>query len=239
MALKTICYKDNAFDISYEMLNSDKKEVILFLHGWGANKAMMEQAFGKYFKDFCHLYVDLPGFGKSSIVHSLNSYEYMGILKVFLSSLHIKPFLIVGHSFGGKIAVLLSPQNLVLLSSAGIVPKKSLHIRVKIILFKLLKFFGLGGLYGMFASKDVEGMNTIMYETFKKIVDEKLDDEFANFKSRALIFWGEDDTATPLKSGKIIHELMQNSSFYKMQGDHFFFISQGKFIATKIGEQLC
>lgn len=238
MALKTIHYKSTTLDISYELLYQDRKEVILFLHGWGANKAMMRQAFGEYFEGYCHLYMDLSGFGGSSIQNPLNSCEYREIVEIFLDALHVKPFMIVGHSFGGKIATLLNPQNLVLLSSAGIVPSKSLHVKVKIALFKLLKSYGLGALYKVFASKDVEGMSKIMYETLKNVVDEKMDDEFANFKGRALIFWGEDDTATPLKSGKMIHKLIKNSSFYPLKGDHFFFLAHGKLIASKISQEL-
>lgn len=239
MALKSINFKESTFDVSYEVLHQEQKQTILFLHGWGANKAMMKQAFGRYLEEFSHLYLDLPGFGNSSIQCPLNSYEYMEIVACFLDSLHVKPIAIVGHSFGGKIATLLNPQNLVLLSSAGIVPKKPLHVKIKIAVFKLLKGLGLGGMYKIFASKDVSRMNKVMYETFKNVVDEDMSEEFMDFGGKALVFWGEKDTATPLQSGEIIHNLIQNSNFYKLQGDHFFFIEQGDFIAKKIGEKIC
>ena len=40
----------------------------------------------------------------------------------------IDEFSIVGHSFGGKVGVLLNPKELILLSSAGILKKKSLNL---------------------------------------------------------------------------------------------------------------
>lgn len=239
MALKTIEYKKYLLDISYEVLHQTKSDTILFLHGWGANKGLMKQAFGGYLKDFSHLYVDLPGFGNSQIKEPLNSYEYKKIVEIFLNSLHVKPCLIVGHSFGGKVATLLQPQNLALLSSAGIVVKKSLQVRVKIAIFKVLKGFGLGGFYRFFASKDVEGMSEVMYETLKNVVDESMDDEFSSFKGKAMIFWGKEDRATPLQSGEMIHKLIQNSIFFPLQGDHFFFLPNSEFIASKIGDELC
>ena len=66
MAQKTIVYKDCPIDISYEILNFNAPRTLVILHGWGSNKRLMKQAFGESFGDFCHLYIDMPGFGNSS-----------------------------------------------------------------------------------------------------------------------------------------------------------------------------
>ena len=66
MAKKTLYYKDSAFNISYEILNLDLQRTLVFLHGWGSNKALMKQAFKDCFKSYRHLYIDMPGFGNSS-----------------------------------------------------------------------------------------------------------------------------------------------------------------------------
>ena len=230
MAVKEVKYGGKIYRISYETINPANKDVALFLHGWGANKEIMKKAFGAYFKDFRHVYVDMPGFGASSMHGALATKDYAKIMKSFLDELGANPKIIFGHSFGGKVATLLNPQYLALLSSAGIVAKKPLWVRFKIALFKFLKLFGLGFLYKFFATKDVKGMSKTMYETLKNVVDEDFSSKFADFGGKAFIFWGEEDKATPLKSGERVSRLIKNSEFHALKGDHFFFLLHARYI---------
>ena len=103
-------------------------------------------------------------------------------------------------------------------------------MRFKIALFKFLKLFGLGFLYKFFATKDVKGMSKTMYETLKNVVDEDFSSKFADFGGRAFIFWGEEDKATPLKSGERVSRLIKNSEFHALKGDHFFFLLHARYI---------
>jgi len=230
MAVKEVKYGGKIYRISYETVNPAHKDVALFLHGWGANKEIMKKAFGMYFNDFRHVYVDMPGFGASSMHGALATKDYAKIIKSFLDELGASPKIIFGHSFGGKVATLLNPEYLALLSSAGIVAKKPLWVRFKIALFKFLKLFGLGFLYKFFATKDVKGMSKTMYETLKNVVDEDFSSKFADFGGKAFIFWGEEDKATPLKSGERVSRLIKNSEFHALKGDHFFFLLHARYI---------
>nr|WP_314179452.1 alpha/beta hydrolase [uncultured Campylobacter sp.] len=230
MAVKEVKYGGKIYRISYETVNPANKDVALFLHGWGANKEIMKKAFGAYFKDLRHVYVDMPGFGASSMHGALATKDYAKIMKSFLDELGANPKIIFGHSFGGKVATLLNPEYLALLSSAGIVAKKPLWVRFKIALFKFLKLFGLGFLYKFFATKDVKGMSKTMYETLKNVVDEDFSSKFADFGGKAFIFWGEEDKATPLKSGECVSRLIKNSEFHALKGDHFFFLLHARYI---------
>ena len=230
MAVKEVKYGGKIYRISYETVNPANKDVALFLHGWGANKEIMKKAFGAYFKDLRHVYVDMPGFGASSMHGALATKDYAKIIKSFLDELGASPKIIFGHSFGGKVATLLNPQYLALLSSAGIVAKKPLWVRFKIALFKFLKLFGLGFLYKFFATKDVKGMSKTMYETLKNVVDEDFSSKFADFGGKAFIFWGEEDKATPLKSGERVSRLIKNSEFHALKGDHFFFLLHARYV---------
>jgi alpha/beta hydrolase family protein len=145
----------------------------------------------------------------------------------------------MGHSFGGKIAALLAPRNLILLSSAGIIEPKPFVVRAKIAIFKILKRLGLAGLWRAFASKDAAGMSKTMYETLKNVVNEDFRDIFSALSPQnALIFWGKDDRATSLKSGELIHSLIRNSKFYPLAGDHFFFLQSADFIGEQIEKEL-
>ena len=211
------------------MLNQNMKKNILFLHGWGAQKTLMKTAFGAYFKDYAHIYLDLPGFGNSSNELSLTTHDYAAIVRAFLQDLGANVFIAVGHSFGGKVALLLDPPVLVLLSSAGILEKKPLAVRAKIAIFKLLKPFGARKIRNLFASRDAKNMSQNMYETFKNVVNEDFSAKFAarGAGQQTLIFWGKDDSATHLASGEKIHALIDGSKFFALEGDHFFFLDKG------------
>jgi pimeloyl-ACP methyl ester carboxylesterase len=144
--------------------------------------------------------------------------------------------MIVGHSYGGKVATILNPETLVLLSSAGIIAPKSLKVRTKIALFKMLKPFAPRSLYRLFATKDVDGMSQTMYEILKIVVNEDFSEKFLARKAKTFIFWGQEDRATPLLSGQKIHALIQGSHFYPLDGDHFFFLKQNREIEKTLLE---
>jgi len=240
LAIKQIDYYDKSFHINYEIVNSDKSEVIVFLHGWGSNKEIMKQAFGDKLKEFKHIYIDMPGFGKSDNDYILTTIDYANIIKIFLNKLNINPndVTIAGHSFGGKVATCLMPKLLVLLSSAGIVEDKSSKTLLTIRMAKIFNRFGLSKVTKMFRSNDVNGMPQNMYETFKNVVDEDFSNYFKGFYKDALIFWGETDTATTLESGKTIHSFIKNSSFKSYDGDHYFFLKYSDDIAIHIEKHL-
>jgi len=238
MAVKPIFYKEKTFKISYDMVNSSQKEAIVFLHGWGSNKELMKLCFSNAFCKYKHIYIDLPGFGKSDNEIVLTTLDYANIVKEFLNAIKVKPDVVVGHSFGGKVATLLNPDSLILLSSAGIVMPKPFKIRAKIAFFKLLKPFGGKFLRKFFVSEDAAGMSEHMYETFKNVVDEDFEKVFSEFTSSALICWGKEDSATPLEAGKKISSIMPNANFKVFEGDHYFFLKQNQEVIKTIEEFL-
>lgn len=241
MALKEIIYQNTRFGLSYNFLNlsiPNPKGVLVFLHGWGSNKELMKLSFEKAFAEFIHLYVDLPGFGASACEVVLFTKDYAQILKLFFNELKVQnealdslEWIMLGHSFGGKVATLLAEEKLILLSSAGIVRKKSLLVRTKILFAKIAKKLGISA--KALRAKDSVGLNEAMYQTFKNVVDEDFSAEFRACKAETFIFWGKEDSATPLDSGMKIAELMQNCFFLPLPGDHYFFMNQ----AQKIEEQ--
>jgi len=237
MASKDISYNNHTYTLSYEIVNPSCEAVLLILHGWGSKKEIMKQAFGKVLPEYRHIYLDLPGFGNSSNDTVLQTQDYAAIVKQFLEILGVTPAIVMGHSFGGKVATLLNPPCLVLLSSSGILVPKPFGVRAKIALTKMLRPLGLGKLSRLFASKDVEGMSHEMYETFKNVVNEAFEHNFSKVSGKALLFWGKADTATPLWTAKKIDTLIDNSSLYPLEGDHFFFLHHVPFIAQTILDQ--
>jgi len=236
MASKEIRYREHTFKLAYELVNPTQDEVLLVLHGWGSNKEIMKQAFGNTLPDFKHIYLDMPGFGKSTNEMILTTVDYANIVQLFLDTLGVAATIAMGHSFGGKVSTLLNTPCLVLLSSAGVVTVKPWSVKIKIATFKLLKPLGMKKIRELFVAPDAQGMSHEMYETFKNVVDEDFEAEFAKSKSKALCFWGKEDTATPLYTGEKIAGLIKNSAFYPLDGDHFFFLTHKDFIAKAITE---
>ena len=237
MASKEIRYKEETFTLAYELVNPAQDEVLLVLHGWGSNKEIMKQAFGKTLPQYKHIYLDMPGFGKSTNEMILTTEDYGNIVQLFLDELGMNATIAMGHSFGGKVSTLLNTPCLVLLSSAGVVTVKPWSVKVKIATFKLLKPLGMKKIRELFVAPDAQGMSHEMYETFKNVVDEDFEASFAKSKSRALCFWGKEDTATPLYTGEKIAGLIENSEFYPLDGDHFFFLAHKDFISQTITEE--
>ena len=52
--------------------------------------------------------------------------------------------------------------------------------------------------------------------------------------NNAFIFWGEDDSATSLKSGEKIASLIKKSIFTSYSGDHYFFLKHAKNICERV-----
>ncbi len=226
MAKKTIFYQENHFEIAYDYIDNKASENIVFLHGWGSNKEIMQIAFKAHFRNFNHFYIDLPGFGRSFNDKPLFTKDYAKILEFFFSSLELYPSVIVGHSFGGKVAVLLE-KDVILLSTAGILEPKPLKIKLKILFAKFLKKLPIKFGTNFLRSQDANNLNEGMYQTFKNVVDEDFSEIFAKFSKKATIFWGINDKATSLDSGKKISKLIKNSRFFELKGDHYFFLEQG------------
>lgn len=237
MAQKIVNYKNFDFEINYEISNPNQTSSIVILHGWGSNKEIMKQAFLGSLNEFKLIFVDMPGFGKSPNDNtSLTTLDYANIMKIFLDGENV--ICAIGHSFGGKVATLLECKNLVLLSTSGILEPKPWKIRAKIALFKILKPFGGAKIRKYFASSDANQMNQFMYETFKNVVNEDFEPFFKASKSHTLAIWGKSDTATSVKSGEKISQIISDCKFFPLEGDHYFFLKQKNVVCDIISKNL-
>lgn len=234
MAIKSIQYNQHTINMSYEIINPHAKVDLIILHGWGSDKNLMKKSFSPYMDSFRHIYIDLPGFGKSSCNLTLKTADYARIVELLMIHINASKDIILGHSFGGKVALLLDPKVLVLVASAGVYIPKSLKIKLKIVLFKSLKIFGLAKLRSLFVAEDAKSLSEPMYQTFKNVVNENFSDEFSSYNGKALLCWGKSDTATPLSSAHKINELIKDSTLEIYDGDHFFFMNNAEHISQLI-----
>ena len=106
MVIKVYQTIDN-IKIHYSFRETDSKETVVLLHGWGQNIEMMKPLVKGIDKDKQVLIVDLPGFGKSEEPKRLYTvYDYVEVLRKLFEELEITNPILVGHSFGGKISLL-------------------------------------------------------------------------------------------------------------------------------------
>lgn len=132
--------------VSYEILGSKGKNTILILHGWKNSLKNWEEIGKKLSIENKVILLDLPGMGNSSMPKSaFDTYDYADIINKFIVKLELKKLTLIGHSFGGKIGVIIAAKNpeikkLILVDISGINNKNPIN-SLKRILFKSVKIF--------------------------------------------------------------------------------------------------
>ena len=155
---------------------------ILLLHGWGQNIEMMK-FLGDNFADNHRITIlDFPGFGESD--EPLSPWtikDYSLLIEKLVKELDIKKPVVMGHSFGGRVAIYYSSNNpiekLVLFGSPCIRKDKELPLSVKILkgIKKLPGMDKLGEYMKQYiGSRDYKAASPIMRQTLVNVVNEDL-----------------------------------------------------------------
>ena len=216
--------------------------VMLFLHGWQDNLHTFDALASSLSSSYRIIRLDLPGFGKSEMPNGAWSVDdYVQFVADFVQKLNVRPDVLVGHSFGGRIGIKgagtqkLHARKLILIGPAGIAKKRTfrnsiLRVAAKVgrlvtnvppFLFwrhqlrkKLYRFLGSD----YFASGRLK-------ETFLKIIAEDLRESAKQVTIPTLLIWGEHDTQTPLALGKELSGLIRGSTL-KVVRDAGHFVHQ-------------
>jgi len=93
----------NGTKLYYEIAGSG--DTIVFIHGWSFDNRCWDDQFSDFARSYRVLRYDLRGFGKSSLPEAGKSYSHTDDLVALLDFLGIEKAHILGHSFGGRIAV--------------------------------------------------------------------------------------------------------------------------------------
>ncbi len=234
----------NIDGLNINYMDEGSGTAVLLLHGWGANIKTMMPIFN-ILKDKCRVIaLDLPGFGESDIPKEpWNSYNYAEFVKRFIDKLNVKDLILFGHSHGGRVSIILSAKyvdlvkKLILIDSAGLIPKRKLKYYLKIYSFKFLKILyttfvkgdskekKLENFYKKFGSNDYKASQGIMRQTMVKVINDNLSDLLSNIKASTLLVWGENDEDTPLYMGKLMEEKIKDSGLIILKNaGHFSYI---------------
>ena len=211
-------------DINYIGYGNNKNRTIVMLHGWGQNIEMMKFIGDKLDEDV--LIIDLPGFGKSKEPDTvLSIYDYANLVHDLISNLKIKNIILIGHSFGGKIALAYASkykvEKLVLLASPFKSKENKINIRTKV-LKKLKKVPGLNKLEEFakkhIGSTDYKNASGIMREILVKHVNLDITEDVKKITCPTLIIWGDNDECVPLSDGKLLEKLIKDSGLIVFEG---------------------
>lgn len=215
------------------MVEGEGNDIVL-LHGWGQNKEMMGNIFS-HFKDRFRVWaLDFPGFGQSDDPNEAWGVEdYELFLEDFVKELGIHDPIIIGHSFGCRVAIRYAAKNpdgvkkMCLTGAAGIRPKHGLDWQIRTHAYKagkwLLKVTGqnekLEEMQKNAGSEDYRNAKGIMKPTFVKVVNDDVSDILKDVKCSVLLVWGENDTAAPLWMGKQMEKEMPDAGLAIFEGD--------------------
>lgn len=117
---------NDSTDIAYVDEGSGET-TLLFIHGLGSYLSVWEKNIPDLHKTYRCIAIDLPGYGKSAKKGLNISLGYYGdVVADFLQRLEIASAVVVGHSMGGQIAMMLAAdkpelvEKLILLAPAGL-----------------------------------------------------------------------------------------------------------------------
>jgi pimeloyl-ACP methyl ester carboxylesterase len=195
------------------------KKVIIVLHGWGQSikdwyiiKSMFSDNF---------IAINLPGFGREPLVSkNFTIPDYANWVIEKISKIEGQKILL-GHSFGGRVASYISSQKPELLKGlilygAPCIYRPSFKVKLKIFINKLKNKLGIKK--NIFKNTEMQkakedGLDII----FKNAVNFDQTDNLKNIKTKTLLLWGEKDQSVPLKIAREIEKLIPKSKLVIME----------------------
>ncbi len=217
---------------------------VILLHGWGAEANTFSYVFDRLSNTYQIYALDLPGFGLSEIPpNAWDASDYAKLIATFYSNLNINKAHLIGHSYGGRISIVLAAEQpekvdkLILVDSAGIIPPRTMKYYYRISLAKIGRLIRKCGTLGKrladnianrVGSSDYKQAGP-MRATMVKSVNQNLQPLLPNIQATTLLIWGENDTDTPISFGKIMQDEIPNAELVILKGaGHFSFLDKPK-----------
>lgn len=220
------------------VLDGSGEKTVVMLHGWGLNGKAFDVLHRAIESKAKCLIVDFYGFGESGEPESYyDTYEYAYQIFLLLSRLNIKKIILVGHSFGGRVAIILSSIfdidicGMVLTSSAGL-NRFSLKKSLKILRYRLCKYLSRIGLIkkdslSKFGSSDYKKLSNNLKKNFVKIVRQDLKNLLKKINVSTSLFWAKDDSETPMWICRKLHSNIKGSEvMLSASGGHFVYLKK-------------
>jgi pimeloyl-ACP methyl ester carboxylesterase len=211
---------------------------IVLLHGWGGSSKSLEQlAEHLVLGGYRTINVDLPGFGQSEMPTSvIGMEEYVDLVYDLITRLELRKPVIIGHSFGGKIAMFFALKypstvaRIVLINASGIRPKPTMRGKISYVLAKIgnvvfwippFIFFRKGmkhAFYRFVVGEQDYFRSQNLRETFKRVIKQHINSRLKEINLETLVIWGAEDRMTPLWQGEKIASGIKKSRLEVVDG---------------------
>lgn len=211
--------------INYIRYGNKKGSSLVLLHGWGQNIQMMKMI-GDKFPNNDIVIIDLPGHGKSEEPKDIWTLDdFASMVFELLKSLKIKNPILIGHSFGGKIALIYASKydvkKLILFASPFKVKKNPNSLKVKIL--KKIKTIPGTKKIAEFAKKhmgstDYRNASEIMRKILVEHVNTDITDLVKRIICPTIIIWGDNDKAVPIEDAYELSSYIKDSAVIKYDG---------------------
>lgn len=237
----------DGYNVCYK-ITGDGEQTVVVLQGWGTDLGVYDSVAGSINEKYRVVQFDFPGFGGSDEPkEAWNVDAYADFFCKLMQALDIKKAALIGHSYGGRVIIKLAAREsipfvidrIVLINSAGILPKKTFSQKVKIKKYKILKkVLNLKVIYALFpeliddwrsrqGSADYRNASPIMRQCLVMAVNEDLTELLPRIRQDTLLIWGDKDTETPIGDAKIMEEKISGSGLAVLAGTgHFSFLEQ-------------
>lgn len=233
----TITLKDLRVNHAVIGTVTDQPPVVL-LHGWGAAIDLvwgLAQHLNRY--GYCVYALDLPGFGASDDPpQAWTVFDYATFVLAYLDANDLDRVHLFGHSFGGRLGLILGADHsdrlhkLVLSDAAGIRTPAPLTARIRLRVYKSVRdnLYRIGA-HGLadrlhnaynarYGSDDFQQASGVMRETFVRVVNEDLLPYAERVAVSTLLFWGDQDEATPLWQGELLEARIPDAGLVTYEG---------------------
>lgn len=226
-------YNFNGVKVNFKVFEARGDEAnktpLLLLHGWGCDSRIFEN-FISLIPNRKIIVLDFPPFGESNVEpNGWNVFTYANMVLGLCQHLNIKKVDVLGHSFGGRVAIILTSlrsdfiNKCILVDSAGLKPRHGLKYYAKLYYYKLARYFGF--MFSRAGSADYQALSYEMKKVFVSIVNQHLDDYLPLIKKKTLIIFGENDKETPVYMAHRLHKNVENSRLEIIKGGgHFCFL---------------
>lgn len=207
-------------NLFYDTLGSGKKEII-FLHGFGGSHHCFKALASYLDSNFKSYLLDLPGFGESKLEMAFNLNDYAKSINDFIINMKIANPLIIGHSFGGRIALKMAElyHYKIILISTPIYDYRTLKTRFKLLANKLFKISK--------PSSDYKNASPLMRQTMNNVFSDMKKLSFKNIDgNKVLIIYANNDKVVPKRVAYYGKRKMQGSGLIEIKGNHFAYLKE-------------
>ncbi len=215
-------------DINYVQYGTGKDVVLL--HGWGQNIQMMDPL-GKLLKNCRITILDLPGFGSSmepSFAYNIS--DYASLLHEFCKELKIDNPILIGHSFGGRIAIYYAsiyPVSKLVLFGSPFIKRENDSLKLKVFKsLKKIKFLNNFAevMKNHLGSEDYKNASGVMRQILVNTVNTDLSSNASKITCPTLLIWGNNDEAVPVSEAKKLESLIDDSALIVLNGTHYCYL---------------